>query len=513
MSNFFGPGGSSAGSQVATIVSLSQNQDCNSYRITELGEPVLSSDAATKGYVDTHGGGPGGSPSLNQVLTQGNNAFNNSIQNVGELSLSTLSSASTSAPFQISVSDNLDLGGSYKITNLANATSSGDAVNLNTLTNQLGGYVKSSASDSIQMNGFNVTNAAVVSSYKFKSADSMNQAQIWFTGGPPLSNSLLKIGPADQSNYSLQCDINTGITNIVQANVDTLSNITGNPINCIGGLKVDRIIDRNNSGGSSGNVLTAGGGGELLWQPGGGSVGGVHSVQPGSGVTVSGDPQNPVVSANVAQIQAGSNVSVSNVSGTYTISATAATGGVSSISSSNPGITIANPTSSSPVLTPKYIGAATFQFDNTTPASGVTTAPGGSITIWYTPLTPLATSILKEYYTGLPNLALQIKYTPSIYVQGFAQGNADYLYFDVITDAGGQSPGADNNRVLNNIQDFPVSCDFQLTTQTNNGFSNANNTKVGLVIQNGCTNGGAGIFMTMIPNVIRFDVFDPSNFS
>lgn len=505
MSNYFGPSVGGTTSGIATVVLLSEDQQCNGYKITELGEPVSGSDAATKNYVDTHGGG-GGSQTLALTLSLGNDAAGQNIENVGALQCVSINSGTNPT---LLIQDTIDLGGTYKIQNSANATASGDLVNLNTLTNTLGSYAKTTATSSIQMSGFNVTNAGVVASGKFKAADGINQSQIWFTGGGG-SNSLLKIGPADQSSYTIQADVDAGTADIVQVNTDTLSNITGSPVNVQGGLKIDQIYDKNNSAGTANQVLSCGSGGQVQWVSSAAS--GVHSVQQGSGISINQtDPQNPVISANVAQIQAGSNVSVSNVGGTYTISATAATG-VSSISSSNLGITIANPTSS-PVLTPKYIGAATFQFDSTTPASGITTAPNGSITIWYTPLTPLATAILTQYYTGLPNLALQIKYTPSIYVQGFAQGNADYIYFDVITDAGGQSPGADNNRFWNNIQDFPVSCDFQLTTQTNNGFSNANNTKVGLVIQNGITTGGASIFMATIPNVIRFDVFDPSNFT
>lgn len=507
MSNFFGPGSvPGGGSGIAQVVSLSQDQQCNGYKITELGNPVSATDAANKAYVDATAGG-GGSSTLAAVLLQGNDADGQNMENIGTIVCQEINSGTNAT---LSIRDTIDLGGVYKVQNSANPSAAQDLVTLNTLTSTLGSYVPYTAAGSIQMGGFNVSNAAIVSSYKFKSPDGINQSMIWFTGGLPLSDSILNIGPTDQSSYTIRCNTDEGQVDVPQLNCDSLGNITGNPVNVQGGIKIDQIVDNSNSSGTANQVLSCGSGGQVQWVSSAAS--GVHSVQQGNGVSINQtDPQNPVVNANVAQIQAGSNVSVSNVGGTYTISATAATG-VSTISSSNLGITIANPTSS-PVLTPKYIGAATFQFDSTTPASGVTTAPNGSITIWYTPLTPLATAILTQYYTGLPNLALQIKYTPSIYVQGFAQGNADYLYFDVITDAGGQSPGADNNRFWNNIQDFPVSCDFQLTTQTNNGFSNANNTKVGLVIQNGCTIGGAAIFMATIPNVIRFDVFDPSNFS
>lgn len=244
--------------------------------------------------------------------------------------------------------------------------------------------------------------------------------------------------------------------------------------------------------------------------------GSIQTINGGEGIVIDNTtPGNPIINnTGVIEIQAGSNITIDNSNPSNPIiNASGGSGTLTNITSTNLGITIANPTTT-PALTPKYIGNITFQFDSATVATGSVVSPGSSLTLWYLPLTPLATSILTQYAAPAANLALQIKFNPCIYIQGFANGgaNSDNITFDVVTDAGGSAPGADNNRFWNNIQDFPISCNFTMTTQTN-GFSNSSNTKVGLVIGNGCTTGGAGIFMATIPNIISFDVIDQSNFS
>jgi hypothetical protein len=478
MSNYFGPSVGATTGGIATVVLLSEDQQCNGYKITELGEPVSASDAATKNYVDTHGGGGGGVGSLNQVLTVGNNAFNQNIQNVGELSLATLSSSASSAPFQISVGDNLDLGGSYKITNLANATSSGDAVNLNTLTNQLGGYVQSTATGSIQMNGFNVTNAAIVASAKFKAADGINQSQIWFVGGAG-SNSLLNIGPADQSSYAIQCDTDSGQTDIVQVNTDTLSNITGNPVDVVGGIKIDAIYDKNSSSGSSGNFLTAGAGGELVWQSGGG-IGGIDGIVAGPGIQVNANnPSLPIVS----------------------------TSAITSVSSNNLGLSVGTPTNNTQTLTSNYIGVALFQYDSLSPV-GSYINPGQTLSINFTPINAQANSILKTFSR---NVALYFSYTMSVYFDGFIDFNpADIISASISTSAQGSANGSDNNRATNNFDDQTSSLSFNIVCESNT-FTNSSNATMSLRVTNSCAT--ASFIPIFLPNVIRCDIFEVGNFT
>ena len=508
MSNYFGPGGSSAGSGVgvATVVSLAEDQQCNGYGITELRDPTNPQDAATKAYVDSHGGGGGGVGSLNQVLTLGNNAFNQNIQNVGELSLATLSSSASSAPFQISVGDNLDLGGSYKITNLANATSSGDAVNLNTLTTQLGGYVQSTATGSIQMGGFNITNAAIVASSKFKAADGINQSQIWFTGGAG-SNSLLKIGPADQTSYAIECDTDSGQTDIVQVNTDTLSNITGNPVDVVGGIKIDAIYDKNNSSGSSGNVLTAGAGGELVWQSGGAS-GGIDGIVAGDGILVNANnPSLPIVSTSAVKIiTAGSGISLSGDNNNLTISASAGSG-LTSVSSNNLGLSVGTVTNNTQTLTSNYIGVALFQYDSLSPA-GSYINPGQTLSINFTPINAQANSILKTF-SG--NVALYFSYTMSVYFDGFVDFNpADIISASISTSAQGSANGSDNNRATNNFDDQTSSLSFNIVCESNT-FTNSSNATMSLRVTNSCAT--ASFMPIFLPNVIRCDIFELGNFT
>lgn len=317
------------------------------------------------------------------------------------------------------------------------------------------------------------------------------------------NNSLIIKAKNQTSNYTAIFNTATGSTNLPQVNTDTIASITGGEINV------------NNNLDLGANSLTCGTLNYTTLNPPITDAG-ITQIIPEVGITatVAGN-QAYIGNTGVISVTAGANVSVDNTDPKYpVISATAGgSGTLTNITSTNLGITIANPTTT-PALTPKYIGNITFQFDSATVATGSVVSPGNSLTLWYLPLTPLATSILTQYAAPAANLALQIKFNPCIYIQGFANGgaNSDNITFDIVTDAGGSAPGADNNRFWNNIQDFPITCNFTMTTQTN-GFSNSSNTKVGLVIGNGCTTGGAGIFMATIPNIISFDVIDQSNFS
>ena len=505
MSNIFGPGsGGGGGSGIAQIVSLAEDQQCNGYKVTELGTPINPTDAATKAYVDAAVGGGGGSATLAAVLTQGNDAEGQDIEGVGTIICQEINSGTNPT---LSIRDTIDLGGVYKIQNSANATASGDLVNLNTLTSTLGSYVQSTATGSIQMNGFNITNAAVVASAKFKAADGINQSQIWFTGGAPLSNSLLKIGPADQSSYAIQCDTDSGQTDIVQVNTDTISNITGSPVDVVGGMKIDVIYDKNNSPGSSGNVLTAGAGGELVWQSGGGS-GGIDGIVAGDGILVNANnPSLPIVSTSAVKIiTAGSGISLSGDNSNLTISATSP-GGVTSLSVANNSMTIQNPTTT-PSLRPNCIATAFYAFDavfaNSQIILPIPVNPGGSSTCWFFPegtaVTGSAFNILNNWTTQ--NYVCVISVNPTVTMSG-PLAAPDYLSANLITDVGGVAGGSDGVYFYGITAN--TTCNFNIVTSTN-ALANAGNTHIGLRITNNTQN--AVFNWALIPGTLRIDVYD-----
>ena len=106
-----------------TPVSISSDFDMQSYKITNLGTPIVDTDASTKGYVDTSISDAIGSISTPTITLEGDVTGSGNISSPITTTLTTTLDA-VSAP----VTD-VDLN-SYKIINLANGININDAVNL-----------------------------------------------------------------------------------------------------------------------------------------------------------------------------------------------------------------------------------------------------------------------------------------------------------------------------------------------------------------------------------------------
>ena len=116
----------SSGTTTLNNLVLNGTVDFNTAVLTDLGAPVASTDAATKGYVDTQvsnlvGGAPAALDTLNELAAALNDdaAFNTTITN----------SIATKLPLAGGTMTGAIAMGSSKITGLADGAASGDAVN------------------------------------------------------------------------------------------------------------------------------------------------------------------------------------------------------------------------------------------------------------------------------------------------------------------------------------------------------------------------------------------------
>lgn len=106
---------------------LAEGADAGNVNITNLAEPVLAQDAATKNYVDTENALDLDKDAMNELIIAGSYEANNTLRitDAGgdtDIALGTLN-------------DNLDAD-SYKITNIGDPVDPGDAVNLGFLENK-----------------------------------------------------------------------------------------------------------------------------------------------------------------------------------------------------------------------------------------------------------------------------------------------------------------------------------------------------------------------------------------
>ena len=124
----------SSGTTTLNNLVLNGTVDFNTAVLTDLGAPIASTDAATKGYVDTQvsnlvGGAPAALDTLNELAAALNDdaAFNTTITN----------SIATKLPLAGGTMSGAIAMGSSKITGLADGTASGDAVNKGQLDTKL----------------------------------------------------------------------------------------------------------------------------------------------------------------------------------------------------------------------------------------------------------------------------------------------------------------------------------------------------------------------------------------
>jgi hypothetical protein len=311
------------------------------------------------------------------------------------------------------------------------------------------------------------------------------------------NNSVMIKNKNDDATYTAIFNTATGESDLPQINTGTIDSITGGAINVNKSLN----LGSNNLTCATLNYTT-------LNPPI--TDAGITQIIPEVGIsaTVAGN-QAYIGNTGVIALTAGSNISIDASAPRYPIiSATIpANTGLNSVSSTNNGLAVSAVSSNTQSLTSSYIGVALFQYSSNSPV-GSYINPGQTLTINFTPITSLANSILKNY-SG--NVALYFSYCPSLYFDGFVDFTpADTLSASISTDAQGSANGSDNNRATNNFQDQTACPTFNIVCESNT-FTDASNTIMSINITNNCAI--ASFMPILLPNIIRCDVFETSNFA